>query len=83
MDLSVDRDSGVPAYLQIAGQLRAAIVAGEISGRLPSARTVSQETGTGMVTARRALRVLAEEGYVRVTNGLGTFTVGREDWPEG
>jgi len=83
MELSVDRDSGEPAYLQLAAQIRAAIVSGELAGRVPSARSVSEESGTGMLTARRALRVLAEEGYVKVTNGLGTFTRPRGDWPGG
>jgi DNA-binding GntR family transcriptional regulator len=81
--MEVDRDSPEPAYRQLAGQLRAAIVAGELTGRLPSALSISQETGVGILTARKALRVLADEGYATVTNGLGTFAAPRSEWPEG
>jgi DNA-binding transcriptional regulator YhcF (GntR family) len=81
--VEVDRDSGVPAYRQIAGQLRDAIRAGELAGRLPSARSIAGETGVGILTARKALRVLTGEGWATVTNGLGTFAASPEDWPEG
>jgi len=81
--VDVDRDSGVPAYRQLAGQLREAIRAGEMTGRLPSARSISEETGVGILTARKALRVLTGEGWATVTNGLGTFAASREDWPGG
>lgn len=80
--MEIDRDSGVPAYQQLADWLRAAIVAGELSGRLPSARTLTEETGVSVVTARRALRIVADEGYARISDGLGVFTRPREDWPE-
>jgi DNA-binding GntR family transcriptional regulator len=80
--VEVDRDSGIPAYRQLAGQLRDAIRSGDLTGKLPSATRIAQESEVGILTARKALRVLTDEGYARVTNGLGTFAARREDWPE-
>jgi DNA-binding GntR family transcriptional regulator len=81
--VDVDRDSPIPAYAQIAGQLRDAIRSGELTGRLPSATRIAQEAEVGVLTARKALRVLTGEGWATVANGLGTFAVRPEDFPEG
>ena len=81
----VDRASDVPPYLQVAAQLRDAIVAGTCPprSRLPSIERVCQETGVARYTARKAMKVLAAEGYARVVTGWGAFTTDRDQWPEG
>ncbi|HEX5297694.1 MAG TPA: hypothetical protein VFW50_11960 [Streptosporangiaceae bacterium] len=79
--MEVDRFSDTAPYIQIAEQLRAAIVAGEITARLPSARDVAQDAGVAQFTALKALRLVREWGYARVTVGLGAWAVKPEDWP--
>jgi GntR family transcriptional regulator len=79
----VDRASDVPPYLQVAKQLRDAILAGEYPprSRLPSIERVCQECGTARFTSRKAIRVLVDEGYVRIVEGWGSFVKDREEWP--
>lgn len=69
----VDPDVPEPAYVQLAGILRARIASGEITGRLPSERTLQQETGLSPMTIRRAVRLLRDEGLVVTVVGRGTF----------
>jgi len=61
------------AYRQVAQAVRDAIQRGELrSGDpVPSARTLSQEHGVSVETARKSLRLVASEGLiVRVSPGL-------------
>lgn len=83
--MEVDRASPVPPYQQIAGQLRARIVSGELApgARLPGVEQICQEAGIAKMTARKALRVLREQGWAMVTVGLGTYVAPREQWPAG
>jgi GntR family transcriptional regulator len=83
--MEVDRVSPVPPYVQIADQLRARIIDGEFAPgtRLPGVETIVQETGVARMTARKALRVLRDQGYAVATVGMGTYTTPREQWPEG
>ena len=71
----MDRDSPEPPYRQIAGQLRQRILSGELAGRLPSALTISQEAGVAVLTGRKALRVLVDEGLATSSPGMGTYAV--------
>jgi DNA-binding GntR family transcriptional regulator len=81
----VDRASDTPPYLQVAAQLRAAILAGEYPprSRLPSIERIGQETGVARFTARKAYQVLVDEGYARIVTGWGAFAAEREQSPEG
>lgn len=79
--LAVDRDRGMALHRQLAAQLRAAIRAGEITSRLPSAVDISEASGVNPLTARKALQLLVAEGYGYVEKGMGTYVTAREDWP--
>lgn len=59
------------AYEQVADQIRALIVSGEIhpSQKLPNEATLAQEFGVSRATVREALRVLATQNLVRTTKG--------------
>lgn len=81
--MEISRESGEPPYQQIAAQLRAQIIAGEITSRLPSAVSLSQEHGVAIMTSRKALRLLVSEGYARTVTGMGTYITPREEWPAG
>jgi GntR family transcriptional regulator len=82
--VEIDRASATPPYQQVAGQLRARIVSGEIApgSRLPSAETIVQETGIARMTARKALKALRDAGYAYVSSGMGTYVRPREQWPQ-
>lgn len=77
--LQVDRGLGMALHKQIAGQLRAAIRAGEITSRLPSAVDIAQAADVNVLTARKALRLLVSEGLAYVEKGMGTYVSRRAD----
>lgn len=62
-------------YLRIADDLRERIVDGsyEPGRRLPSNRELAQEYRTTLVTLRASLQLLADQGWVKVEHGNGTF----------
>lgn len=72
-----------PKHVQIADVLRGRIRAGELLPRLPvpSEPTLMQEFGVARDTARKAVAVLRDEGYVTTVKGMGSFVREREDWP--
>ncbi len=62
-----------PAYERVAAQLRAAIFAGEVSGRLPSLNGLADRYACTVDVARRAVEVLRSEGLVFTRQGSGTY----------
>jgi GntR family transcriptional regulator len=77
--VTVDHQSNVPPYRQVAAILRARIEAGELAPkqRLPSIADLVQEYGIARTTASKALRVLADEGLAEVVPGWGTYVTNR------
>jgi len=75
--VTVDHEGAEPVYRQVAAILRARIKAGQYApGRpIPSEPQLVQEFGIARETARKAGRVLADEGLVRVVQGRGVFVV--------
>jgi len=69
----VDDQSPEPLYRQVASILRERIASGDISSRLPSLKTITQEYGVSHVTAEKAVALLREEGLVVVVIGRGAF----------
>jgi DNA-binding GntR family transcriptional regulator len=71
----LDHEGKTPLYLQIAAILRERINSGQIRpGRpLPSEPQLVGEFGVSRLTARKAVRVLADEGLVEVVQGRGAF----------
>lgn len=65
----------VPRYRQIAGILRGRIEASELEPDrpIPSEAQIQQEFGVARETARRAVALLREEGYVVTVPGMGTY----------
>jgi GntR family transcriptional regulator len=63
--VTVDPGSPEPAYLQLAGLLRARVKAGEfVSGPLPSNRQLRQDYAIGEFAVSHAIRVLVDEGLI-------------------
>ena len=69
----VDDQSPEPLYRQVAGILRERIASGDITSRLPSLKTITQEYGVSHVTAEKAVALLRDEGLVVVVIGRGAF----------
>ena len=75
--VTVDPDSATPLYVQVARILRGRIESGEITSRLPSLRTITQEYGVSHITAEKAVQTLRDDGVVVTVVGKGTFVVTR------
>lgn len=73
--MTIDPDSEVAPYLQLAAILRTQIESGELApgARLPSIIRLSETYGVARVTAHKALRVLVDEGLAVVSPGRGMF----------
>jgi GntR family transcriptional regulator len=73
--VTVDHEGKTPVYQQIAAILRDAIERGEIApGRpVPSETQLMQRYEVARLTARKAVRVLADEGLVEVVPGRGAY----------
>lgn len=75
MGVMVDRTSGVPAFRQVAADLRARITAGDYTPgqRLPSERELVEHYGVSRPTIRDAVNLLRTEGAVVAEHGRGVF----------
>jgi GntR family transcriptional regulator len=62
-----------PAYERMTEQLRVAILAGELSGRLPSLDSLATQYNVTRDIARRAVDILRGEGLVVTHQGKGTY----------
>ena len=73
--VTVDHDGKTPVYQQIAGILRGEIERGVYApGRpIPSETQLMGRFEVARLTARKAVRVLADEGLVEVVPGRGTY----------
>ena len=77
----LNRDSPVPLFEQLAALLKAEIDAGKITVRLPSEIALTQEYGVSRGTAHRAVMILVDAGYARISRGKGTFVVPAAERP--
>lgn len=69
----------MPVYRQVAAIIRARIEAGEIPpGRaIPSEKQLVGEYGIARETARKAVKVLRDEGLVEIVQGRGAYVIAR------
>jgi GntR family transcriptional regulator len=68
-------EPGLSRYASLAQALRARVIAGEWSpgSALPAESQLATEHGVALGTMRRALELLAEEGFFERIDGKGTF----------
>ena len=71
----LDRDAATSLTEQIVSRFRRAIDGNDLAPgeKLPTTRAMAEQAGVNHLTAVRAYRRLAEEGYVTATVGRGTF----------
>lgn len=75
MYIQINIESGIPIYLQIAGQIKQIAAAGglESGERLPSVRNLALKLRINPNTVQAAYRHLETEGVVETRKGLGVF----------
>ena len=80
----IDHDSPEPFYRQLADIIRGRIESSkyEPGSMIPSIERIRQETGLSVMTIRKGIRILADEGWVRLVPGKGTYVNPPELWPQ-
>ena len=75
MNIIINNTSMQPIYEQIASQIKAAIMCGELKEEtlLPSVRTLSKELKVSALTVKKAYDALDEEGFIVTVHGKGSF----------
>jgi DNA-binding GntR family transcriptional regulator len=76
--VTLDHDSTDALYVQLAELLRGQIERRELTGRVPSAKTLAQQYEVSVGTAERALAILRADGLIASAIGLGHFVVSAE-----
>ena len=79
----LNTDSGVPAYLQLAQQVRHALRMGvlKVGDRLPTVKEVVAEVAVNANTVMKAYWQLEHEGLVEGRQGVGTFVAALPSGP--
>ena len=74
----IDRDSALPLYHQIAGQIRQQIRDGllPVGAKLPPIRQMAEQLGVTRLTAQTAYDELHAQGWIETVVGRGTFVAG-------
>ena len=75
MDIRIRVGSTRPIYQQIADQIKAAIVSGQLSPgeSLPSIRALAQQLQISVITTKRAYDELEAAGFLVTVAGKGSF----------
>jgi GntR family transcriptional regulator len=75
MRVLLSNSSSEPIYEQIARQVRAQIISGELQegALLPSIRALAHDLQISVITTKRAYEELEKEGLIDTVGGKGTF----------
>lgn len=76
----ISNTAGVPIYEQIASQIKAAILGGDLpeGEALPSIRVLAKDLKVSVITTTRAYSELAAEGFVTNVPGKGSYVLPRD-----
>jgi GntR family transcriptional regulator len=79
LDICLDTASEIPAYRQVADQLRTFIVEGALQpgDTLPPVRRLAIELGVHFNTVAESYRLLAEQSFLEITRGHGARVIER------
>ena len=83
ISFQLNSNSGVPAYMQLAQQVRQAIRMGalDVGDKLPTVKEVVAEVAVNPNTVMKAYWQLEHEGLVEGRQGVGTFVSRRPSGP--
>lgn len=75
MNIIISNSSERPIYEQIASQIKALIISGELNegDALPSMRLLAKELRISVITTKRAYEELEKEGFIVSITGKGSF----------
>lgn len=75
MKYTADKKSAEPLYMQLYYQLKNDIVSGAVApgAKLPSKRTLAEESGASIITVEHTYSLLADEGYIYSKEKSGFF----------
>lgn len=75
MKIIISNSSPDPIYEQVARQIKAAILSGELreGEALPSIRKLAQDLQISVITTKRAYEELEKEGFIDTVEGKGSF----------
>lgn len=75
MNIIITNSAGMPIYDQIASQIKAMILSGELKegDPLPSMRTLAQDLRVSVITTKRAYEILEQEKLIESYTGRGSF----------
>ena len=78
MDIIISNSSGKPIYEQIASQIKAQIITGQLreGEALPSMRLLAKELRISVITTKRAYADLEAQGFIETVQGKGSFVAG-------
>jgi GntR family transcriptional regulator len=73
----VQNSADVPLYEQVAQQIKAAILGGELldGAALPSVRALARDLRISVITTTRAYAELAAEGFITTVPGKGAYVL--------
>lgn len=75
MKILLSNASAVPIYEQIAAQIKAQIVSGQLTEgyALPSIRKLAKDLQISVITTKRAYEELERDGFIHAVRGKGCF----------
>lgn len=79
MNIIISNLNGRPIYEQIASQIKALIISGQLheGDMLPSMRLLAKELRVSVITTKRAYEELEREGFITSQTGKGSFVAGK------
>lgn len=81
-DLELDRQSAVPLYRQIYDRVKLNIVSGQILPKqhLPGQADLCETLSVNLVTIRKAMSLLEQDGLIERKRRAGSFVLEKEHW---
>lgn len=78
MLLQLDFSTSVPIYMQIRNQIIMGIADGRLipGEKLPTIRSLADESGINMMTVNKAYQLLKQEGYIAADRRSGAVVLG-------
>lgn len=75
MEIVVSNKASRPLYEQIATQIKAAIMSGELKAgeAIPSVRALAKSLHISILTVQKAYSTLQEDGFIETTAGKGCY----------